>query len=111
MYQSQHNDREIQMKKPKNPISMQEFIEGAEGHRNAKKARRRVSTENILLSAAGRTEARKGYSKLLIYLSPDIEEDMEKYCSGTKQAIISYLIRRGLDELIKENKVVIYETN
>lgn len=110
MMQSQLN-KEITMKKTKKPISVQEFIEGAEGHRDAKKARRRTSTENILLSAAGRTEARKGYSKLLIYLSPDIEEDMEKYCSGTKQAIISYLLRRGLDELIKENKVVIYEIN
>lgn len=97
------------MKKTRKDISLEKFIEGANEDSNSKKSRKRISTENILLSATGKVEKRESFSKVLLYVLPEIEDDMEKYCSGTKQAIITYLIRRGLDDLIKENKVVIYE--
>lgn len=93
----------------KKTLSRDQFIEGAAEDVPEAKSRKRISTENVLLSATGKVEKRENYSKVLLYLLPEIEDDMNKYCTGTKQAIITYLIRRGLDELIKENKLVIYE--
>lgn len=92
-------------------ISLDKFIDGANEDENSKVARKRVSVEHILLSATGKVENRETYSKVLLYILPELEDDMAKYCSGTKQAILTYLVKRGLQELINDNKVVIYEIN
>lgn len=42
---------------------------------------------------------------MLLYLKKDITSDIEHYCHGNKQGIMNYLIRKGLDELIKINKL------
>lgn len=90
-------------------LSLDDFIDGANDLRGAKKARKRTSMKDVLLHATGKLENRSQYSRVLLFLTSDIEDDMSKYCTGTKQAILLYLIRRGLDELIKANKVEGYE--
>lgn len=109
LMQSNNAKGALPMKKTPKSLSLEKFIQGANEDNDSKKSRRRISTEHVLLSATGKVEKRENYAKVLLYLLPEIENDMAKYCSGTKQAIITYLMRRGLDELIKENKVVIYE--
>lgn len=93
----------------KKEVSLDQFIEGANEEKEAKRARKRTSSQHILLSATGKVEERSKYNRVLFYLPSDINADMDKFCSGTKQAIMTYLLRRGLDELMKENKIVIYE--
>jgi hypothetical protein len=93
----------------KKSISLDQFIDGAHDERDAKVARKRTTYDRILLSATGKIEKRNKYTRVLFYLDPDVEEKINTYCSGTKQAVLSYLIKRGLDELIKENKVIVYE--
>lgn len=89
-------------------ISLNQFIEGA-NEEEVKQARKRVSSEKILLSATGRRIHKEKCVKALYYIPQDIENDMTEYCAGSRQAIMTYLLRRGLDELIKENKVIVYE--
>ncbi len=96
--------------KKKKRLSRDEFIEGANRDAPQKKAKKRVSP-HVLLCATGKLETREDCSRILLYLRPDLEEDMEKFCSGSKQAILTYLLRRGLDDLIKERTLVIYENS
>ena len=93
----------------KKPTSIEEFIEGANKETTARKARKRPSKENLLLSIAGRGSMDSYGKPSLIYIRKDIQQDMEKHCSGSKQAIINYLLRRGLDDLIAENTLVVEE--
>jgi hypothetical protein len=99
----------IKNKKPL-PRSFDEFVEGANQERGAQKARKRPSKNNLLLIAAGRVASKEIYAKAgLLYLKKDIQADIEKYCTGNKQAILNYLIRRGLDDLIAKGERVIEE--
>ncbi len=93
----------------KRPSTLEEFIEGANKETTAKKARKRPSRENILLSIAGRASMESYGKPSLIYIRKDIQEDIDKYCSGSKQSIINYLLRRGLDDLIKEGVLIVEE--
>jgi hypothetical protein len=93
----------------KKPSTLEEFIEGANKETIAKKARKRPSKENILLSIAGRANMENYGKPSFIYIKKDLQEDIDKYCSGSKQSIINYLLRRGLDDLIKEGVLVVEE--
>jgi hypothetical protein len=91
------------------PATMEEFIEGANKETTAKKARRRPSKENLLLSIAGRASMDSYGKPSLIYIRRDIQKDIEKHCSGSKQSIINYLLRRGLDDLIQQDTLIVEE--
>ena len=89
--------------------SLDDFVEGANKN-HAKKARKRPSKEKVLLSISGRSSSRDEYAKgTLLYIKQDILDDVDKYCMGNKNAILNYLIRRGLDELVADKKVVLEE--
>lgn len=91
------------------PSTLEEFIEGANKETTAKKARRRPSRDNLLLSIAGRASMESYGKPSLIYIRKDIQEDIDKHCSGSKQSIINYLLRRGLDDLIKDGVLIVEE--
>jgi hypothetical protein len=91
------------------PSTLEEFIEGANKETTAKKARRRPSKENLLLIIAGRASMDSYGKPSLLYIRKDIQEDIDKYCSGSKQSTVNYLLRRGLDDLIKQDTLVVEE--
>lgn len=91
------------------PSTLEEFIEGANKETTAKKARKRPSKDNLLLSIAGRASMESYGKPSLIYIRKDIQEDIDKHCSGSKQSIINYLLRRGLDDLIKQGTLIVEE--
>ena len=90
-------------------MSLKQFIRGANNAPEMKTAKRK-SPEKLLLSANGKLDRRsQQWSRVLLYLDPEVEDKMEMYCAGTKQAILTYLINRGLNELIDDDKLVQYE--
>jgi hypothetical protein len=91
------------------PSTLEEFIEGANKETTARKARKRPSKENLLLSIAGRASMESYGKPSLIYIRKDIQKDIDKHCSGSKQSIINYLLRRGLDDVIKEGTLIVEE--
>jgi len=93
------------------PTSIEEFIDGANKETTARKARKRPSKENLLLSIAGRSSMDDYGKPTLIYIKKDIQKDIDNHCSGSKQSIINYLLRRGLDLLIKEKILIVEEEN
>jgi hypothetical protein len=97
------------LKNRKPSRSVDEFIEGANKDSNAKKARKRVNKQNILLSVTGRISMDDYGKPDLIYIRRDIKSDIDKYCAGTKQSILNYLLRRALDDLIQIGEKVIAE--
>lgn len=97
------------MSNQKKPSTLEEFIEGANKETTAKKARKRPSKEKLLLIIAGRASMESYGKPSLIYIRKDIQEDIDKYCSGSKQSIVNYLLRRGLDDLIKQGTLVVEE--
>lgn len=96
-------------KKRKNsiPKSVNDFIEGANVNIYAKESLKKPSPDDILLSFAGKIDRENEcvHKPILLYLKKDVAADIEKYCYGNKQGIMNYLIKRGLDELIKDNKL------
>lgn len=100
---SHHRNRN----KSNQPKSLEDFIDDANKIRNSKEAVKKPSQENILLSFSGRIDRENECEKkpVLLYLKKDISADIEHYCHGNKQGIMNYLIRKGLDELIKNNKL------
>ena len=95
------------------PKTIDDFIESANAIVNSKEAVKKPSQEDILLSFSGRIDRENECEKkpVLLYLKKDISIDIEHYCHGNKQGIINYLIRRGLDELIKDNKLQLVMEN
>ena len=95
------------------PKSLDDFIESANVITKAKEAVKKPSQEDILLSFSGRIDRENECEKkpVLLYLKKDIAIDIESYCHGNKQGIMNYLIRRGLDELIKDNKLKLVMEN
>lgn len=92
------------------PQSFDEFVEGANKERGAQRTRKRPSKSDLLLIATGRSQSSDIYSKhYLLKLKNDIQADIEKYCSGTMNTILNYLIRRGLDDLIEKGEQIIEE--
>jgi hypothetical protein len=89
------------------PSSIEEFIEGANKETTARKSRKRPSKENLLLVITGRTSMDEYGKPSLIYLKKNMQELIDKHCSGSRQAIINYLIQRGLNDLIEKKSLVI----
>lgn len=89
------------------PKSVNEFIEGANVNLHAEEAVKKLSPDDILLSFAGKIDRENEcvHKPVLLYLKKDVAADMEKHCHGNKQGIMNYLIKRGLEELIKDNKL------
>lgn len=87
--------------------SVDEFIEDANLIIKSTEAVKKISPDNILLSFAGRIDRENQCEKkpILLYLKKDVMLDIENYCHGNKQGIMNYLLRKGLDELIKTNKL------
>jgi len=84
-----------------------DFIEAANVIRKSDEAVKKTSADDILLSFAGRIDRENECvnKPVLLYLKKDVSLDIEHYCHGNKQGIMNYLIRKGLDELIKLNKL------
>lgn len=95
----------------KMPIaSLGDFIEGANKEQPKKAARKRPSKQKILLSIAGRAPNRDDYaSPTLLYVRKDLQDSIDQCCSGTRQAILNYLLKRGLDDLIAKGERVVEE--
>jgi hypothetical protein len=92
--------------KPKAESSMLDFIDSANKDVNTRIANKQVSTKQILLSISGKMDREKECMKpVLLHLKRDISVDIEKYCHGNKQAILNYLIRKGLDSLIEKGEL------
>lgn len=91
------------------PKSMDDFIESANIITKSREAVKKTSADNILLSFAGRIDRENDCEKkpVLLYLKKDVVLDIENYCHGNKQGIMNYLLRKGLDELIKNGKLQI----
>ena len=89
------------------PKSMEEFIAGAEDNKKKKEVPFTPSPDQILLSFTGRLDRGKDCDSkgFLVYLKHDNARDIQKHCHGSKQGIIKYLVRRGLDSLIEEGKL------
>lgn len=100
------------LKKSQPSISLDSFIAGANQDSRAKKTRKRPSKDSLLLVATGRVASIDIYDKAgLLYLKKDLKEDIEKYCSGNKQILLNYLIRRGLDDLISKGERIVEEAD
>lgn len=95
--------------KKEKPSTLEEFIEGANLETTARKARKRPSSKNLLLIINGLNKNNTRNKATFIRLKNDIKADIRKYCAGTNQNIINYLIRRALDDLIKEGMVIVQE--
>lgn len=89
------------------PKSVDEFIESANTIIHSKEAEKKPSAEEILLSFSGRIDRGNDCEKkaVLLYLKKDVASDIKQYCHGNQQGILNYLLRKGLDELIKTNKL------
>lgn len=96
------------LKNTKNSKNVDDFIDGATKERAAKKAKKNIKKEDILLSISGRIDREQEHGKLtLIYVKDDISNDINKHCHGNKQSIYNYLMRRGLDELIEDDEFIL----
>ncbi|MCZ6914443.1 MAG: hypothetical protein O7C59_08350, partial [Rickettsia endosymbiont of Ixodes persulcatus] len=60
-----------------------------------------------LLIVTGQANRKKFSNPTNIPFRKDIYDDMEKYCSGSQIGIVNVLLRRALDSLIDEEKVII----
>jgi len=90
------------------PKSLEEFIEGAPNDTTAIVAKKRKSKEQVLLSINGkikRDECAK--PPILLYLKKDLKEELETYCAGHNQAIVNYLIKRGLEALKEKGEFIL----
>lgn len=100
-------NRFAHVKRRSSPGSLDEFIESAGKDENAKIVKKRSNSSAVLLSITGRASLDEYEKAGLVYIRKDIQADIEKYCRGSKQAIINYLLRKGLDHLIKDGKTII----
>ena len=83
------------------------FIEGANEPRREKINTKR-DQEQIFLSISSRMSRDEECKKpVLLHIKKDIAADIEKHCHGNKQAILNYLLRRGMDDLIKGKKLIL----
>lgn len=68
-----------------------------------------IDSSAILLAVSGRINRERDCGKgRLIYIRSDVERDIKKYCRGNKTLLINFLLRKGLDQLISDNKQLIY---
>jgi len=97
-------------KRSKTPKNVEEFIEAAEKPKRVRVARRQRKKEGVLLSVSGKMDRGIECDKpIRLFIKKDINQDIDKFCTGNKQGIINFLIRKGLDEIIKDGKALFIE--
>ncbi len=62
-----------------------------------------------LLIVAGQANRKNFSNPTSIPFRKDVYEDMEKFCSGSQIGVVNILLRRALDTLIEDGKVIIEE--
>lgn len=72
-----------------------------------KKEEKPLRNKTPLLIISGRGTRKNYANPTNISFKKDVFEDIEKYCTGSQIGIVNYLLRRGLDSLIKDGKTVI----
>jgi hypothetical protein len=65
-------------------------------------SRKNPSRKDILLMITGKKSNEIRSIRKVMYFKEEIFNDIEKYCSGSFTPIVNYLIRRGLDDVIKQ---------
>jgi hypothetical protein len=63
--------------------------------------------EHILLSVTSKIKREDAGKEFLLNLRKETEVLLEKHCKGNKVGIINYLVARGLEQLIEDDKIVI----
>lgn len=101
--------KKVVKKKSNKGKSIKSYIEDAYNKKRPYIKKVAKKPTKTLLYATGKIDDRESYSRLLLYLSQDICEKIDMYCMGSKQAILRCLIERGMDEIIKADKIVGYE--
>ena len=88
--------------------TVEEFIDSADEPKVNKKSRLMKNSNTVLLSISSRMK-REGEAKkpVLLYLNKDISSDLDKYCHGNKQAILNYLLRRGIDSIVRDGELIL----
>jgi len=86
-----------------------EFISAANKIEGSKLAKKNISKKDILLSISGRMDRSLECDKktILLHLKKELSRDIDKYCHGNKQAILNYLIQKGLDQLVKNGELIL----
>jgi hypothetical protein len=99
-------DRFSYLKKKKSFSTPEEFASALKkNERKTKKLK-----EKLLLSISGKMKRTEDCShSYQIFLRNDIKNDIDRYCLGSMQGIVNYLIRRGLDEIIAKGEPIIEE--
>lgn len=72
-------------------------------------SRKNPSKKDILLMITGKKSNDIRSIRKVMYFKEDIFNDIERYCSGHFTAIVNYLIKRGLDDVIKKGEKVFDE--
>jgi hypothetical protein len=91
--------------KSKSKPSFDDFIEGANKELIPAKNKK---NRKILLSITGRNRRADCLkAPQLIYLKKNVADDIEKYCNGSAQVVLNYLILRGLEEIKKAGEIIV----
>ena len=72
-------------------------------------SRKNPSKKDILLMITGQKSKDIKSIRKIMYFREDIFNDIERYCSGSFSGTVNYLIRRGLNDLIKSESKVFEE--
>src|SRR5687768_4342018 len=97
------------LKKKNPPLTPDEFAAGAI-EKERKNSKKKISRVKVLLTIVGKMNRSEDCEKSYqLYLRNDIKNDIERYCIGNMQSLINYLARRGLDDLIAKDTVIIEE--
>jgi hypothetical protein len=62
-----------------------------------------------LLIISGKANRKNFTNPTNIPFRKDVYQDMEKYCSGSQIGIVNSLLRKSLDSLIADKKLIIEE--
>lgn len=92
--------------------NLEEFIEGANTPIEKSDTKPSKNTqkqkEKILLSISSKMNRDEECGKpVLLYLKKDIAEEIDKHCHGNKQAILNYLLKRGVTSIIENNELIL----
>ena len=72
-------------------------------------SRKNPSKKDILLMVTGQKSKDVKSVRKIMYFKEDIFPDIDRYCAGSFSAVVNYLIRRGLDEVIKDGVKILEE--
>lgn len=82
------------------------FIEGA--NHSVENEPEQKDMRKVLLRVSSRMNRDEECKKpVLLHIRRDVASDLDKYCHGNMQAILNYLLRRGLDSLVEDNELIL----